>query len=166
MAIRSIIKNGDPILRKVCRPVTDFNKKLWMTLDDMAETMHHAEGVGLAGPQVSYLRRVVVIDVGDGVVEMINPEIIKKSKKVQRVQECCLSCPNQWGMTTRPLKVRFKAQDRYGEWFEMDAEELFAQAVCHEVDHLDGKLFIDIVEEWVKPEDLQESSDGKKESGK
>ena len=83
---------------------------------------------------------------------MINPEILKKSRKTQYVQEGCLSCPNKWGMTTRPMKVKFKAQDRHGEWFEMEAEELFAQAVCHELEHLDGKLFVDIVEEWVKPE--------------
>lgn len=153
MAIRTIVKNGDPILRKVCRPVTEFNEKLWTTLDDMAETMHAADGVGLAGPQISFLRRVVVIDVGNGVIELINPEIVRRSRKTQYVQEGCLSCPNQWGMTTRPLKVRFKAQNRHGDWYEMDAEELFAQAVCHEIDHLDGKLFIDIVEEWVKPEE-------------
>mgnify|MGYP000776394982 FL=1 len=155
MAIRSIVKNGDDILRKVCKPVTEFNEKLWSMLDDMADTMHNADGVGLAGPQVSYLRRVVVIDVGDenGVIEMINPEIIHKSKKTQYVQEGCLSCPNQWGMTTRPQKVTFKAQDRNGKWFEMTGEALLAQAICHEIEHLDGKLFIDIVEEWVHPEE-------------
>jgi peptide deformylase len=153
MAIRNIVKEGDPTLRKVCRPVTEFNEKLHTILDDMADTMHDADGVGLAGPQISFLRRVVVIDVGNGVVELINPEIIRKSKKTQYVQEGCLSCPNRWGMITRPLKVRFKAQNRYGEWYEMDAEELFAQAVCHETEHLDGHLFIDIVEEWVQPEE-------------
>ncbi len=153
MAIRTITKEGDPILRKVCRPVTEFDKKLWQKLDDMADTMHDANGVGLAGPQISFLRRVVVIDVGEGVVELINPEIIYRSEETQYVQEGCLSCPNKWGMTTRPMKVRFKAQDRRGEWYEMEAEELFAQAVCHELDHLEGKLFVDIVEEWVKPEE-------------
>jgi peptide deformylase len=153
MAIRTIIKEGDPTLRKVCRPVTEFGDKLHTVLDDMAETMHHADGVGLAGPQVSFLRRVVVIDVGEGVVEMINPEITYKSKKTQYVQEGCLSCPNRWGMTTRPMKVKFKAQDRYGNWYEREAQELFAQAVCHEIEHLDGHLFIDIVEEWVQPEE-------------
>ncbi|MBR1724659.1 MAG: peptide deformylase [Ruminococcus sp.] len=153
MAIRTITKEGDPILRKVCRPVTDFDKKLWQKLDDMADTMHDANGVGLAGPQISFLRRVVVIDVGEGVVELINPEITYRSDETQYVQEGCLSCPNKWGMTTRPMKVRFKAQNRHGEWYEMEAEELFAQAVCHELDHLEGKLFVDIVEEWVKPEE-------------
>ena len=148
-----ITKEGDPILRKVCRPVTDFDKKLWQKLDDMADTMHDANGVGLAGPQISFLRRVVVIDVGEGVVELINPEITYRSEETQYVQEGCLSCPNKWGMTTRPVKVRFKAQDRNGEWYEMEAEDLFAQAVCHELDHLEGKLFVDIVEEWCKPEE-------------
>lgn len=152
MAIRTITKNGDPILRKVCRPVTEFNERLWTVLDDMAETMHNADGVGLAGPQVSYLRRAVVIDVGDGVVELINPEVIERSKETQYVREGCLSIPDRWGMTTRPMKIKFKAQNRYGEWYEMEAEELFAQAVCHETEHLDGKLFIDIVEEWIDPE--------------
>lgn len=153
MAIMTITKEGDPILRKVCRPVTDFDKKLWQKLDDMADTMHNANGVGLAGPQISFLRRVVVIDVGEGVVELINPEITYRSEETQYVQEGCLSCPNKWGMTTRPVKVRFKAQDRNGKWYEMEAEDLFAQAVCHELDHLDGKLFVDIVEEWCKPEE-------------
>ena len=152
MAIRTIVKNGDPVLRKVCRPVTDFGEKLHTVLDDMAETMHAADGVGLAGPQVSYLRRVVVIDVGEGVIELINPEITWRSDETQYVQEGCLSCPNQWGMTTRPKRVKFKAQNRNGEWYEMEAEDLFAQAVCHELDHLEGKLFVDIAEEWLKPE--------------
>lgn len=159
MAIRTITKEGDPILRKVCRPVTDFSEKLWLTLDDMADTMHSADGVGLAGPQISFLRRVVVIDVGDenGVIELINPELIYTSDETQYVQEGCLSCPNRWGMTTRPMKVRFKAQDRNGKWYEMDAEALFAQAVCHELEHLDGKLFVDIVEEWLQPEEEETS---------
>ncbi len=161
MAIRNITKEGDPVLRKVCRPVVDFDERLAQKLDDMTETMHHADGVGLAGPQISYLRRVVVIDVGDGAVELVNPEIIHKSLKTQRVQEGCLSCPNKWGITTRPLKVKFKAQNRHGEWFEMEAEELFAQAVCHEIDHLDGKLFVDIVEEWVRPDESKENEEKK-----
>ena len=155
MAIMTITKEGDPILRKVCRPVTDFDKKLWQKLDDMADTMHDANGVGLAGPQISFLRRVVVIDVGEGVVELINPEITYRSEETQYVQEGCLSCPNKWGMTTRPVKVRFKAQDRNGKWYEMEAEDLFAQAVCHELDHLDGHLFTEIVEEFVEVEDIK-----------
>ena len=156
MALRTITKEGDPILRKVCRPVTDFNERLWTVLDDMADTMHNADGVGLAGPQVSYLRRVVVIDVGEGVIELINPEIIETSKETQYCQEGCLSVPGKWGMTTRPVKVKAKAQDRNGNWFEIEGEQLLAQAICHELEHLDGKLFIDIVEEWVVPEEQEE----------
>lgn len=157
MALRTITKEGDPILRKVCRPVTEFNERLWTVLDDMADTMHNADGVGLAGPQVSYLRRVVVIDVGEGVIELINPEIVETSKETQYCQEGCLSVPGKWGMTTRPLKVKAKAQDRHGNWFEVEGEQLLAQAICHELEHLDGKLFIDIVEEWVVPEEQEDS---------
>ena len=155
MAIRNITKDGDPILRKVCRPVTDFNERLHTILEDMAETMHKADGVGLAGPQVSFLRRVCVIDVGDehGLIELINPEIVNKSDETQYCQEGCLSVPDRYGMTTRPMKVKVRAQDRNGEFFEVEGEGLLAQAMCHEIDHLDGKLFTDIVEEWLAPEE-------------
>ncbi len=155
MAIRNITKDGDPILRKVCRPVTDFNERLHTILEDMAETMHKADGVGLAGPQVSFLRRVCVIDVGDehGLIELINPEIVNKSVETQYCQEGCLSVPDRYGMTTRPMKVKVRAQDRNGEFFEVEGEGLLAQAMCHEIDHLDGKLFTDIVEEWLAPEE-------------
>ena len=155
MAIRNITKDGDPILRKVCRPVTDFNERLHTILDDMAETMHKADGVGLAGPQVSFLRRVCVIDIGDehGLIEFINPEIVSKSVETQYCQEGCLSVPDRYGMTTRPMKVKVRAQDRNGEFFEVEGEGLLAQALCHEIDHLDGKLFTDIVEEWLAPEE-------------
>ena len=155
MAIRNITKDGDPILRKVCRPVTDFNERLHTILEDMAETMHKADGVGLAGPQVSFLRRVCVIDVGDehGLIELINPEIVYKSVETQYCQEGCLSVPDRYGMTTRPMKVKVRAQDRNGEFFEVEGEGLLAQALCHEIDHLDGKLFTDIVEEWLAPEE-------------
>lgn len=158
MAIRTITKDGDPILRKVCRPVTDFSDRLFTVLDDMAETMHKADGVGLAGPQVSFLRRVAVVDVGDehGLIELINPEVVDVSKETQYVQEGCLSVPERYGMTTRPMWAKVRAQDRHGEFFEIEGEGLLAQALCHEIDHLDGKLFTDIVEEWLKPEDMAE----------
>ncbi len=159
MALRTITKEGDPILRKVCRPVTEFNERLWTVLDDMADTMHNADGVGLAGPQVSYLRRVVVIDVGEGVIEMVNPEIVEVSKETQYCREGCLSVPGKWGMITRPQKVKAKAQDRNGNWFEIEGQELLAQAICHELEHLDGHLFIDIVEEWVDPDDLEDEQE-------
>ena len=146
MAIRNILKNEDPMLRKVCRPVTEFNDRLWQLLDDMADTMHAANGVGLAGPQVGILRRVFVMDLGEGVIEAINPEIISTRGK-QTGQEGCLSFPNQWDTVTRPKRVKFKAQDRFGKWYIMTGEDLMARCICHETDHLDGVVFLDRVGE-------------------
>lgn len=151
MAIRKILNKSDETLHKVCKGVDKFDEKLWTWLDDMKETLAEAQGVGLAAPQVAILRRFCIIDVGDGnVYELINPEITWTSEETQRVIEGCLSCPNEWGYVTRPMRVKFKAQDRHGEWYEMEVEELFAQAVCHELAHLDGHLFTEIVEEFVE----------------
>ena len=156
MAVRNILNKSDETLHKVCRPVEKFDEKLWTWLDDMKETLAKANGVGLAAPQVAILRRFCIIDVGDGnVYELINPEIIEKSEETQRVLEGCLSCPGEWGYVTRPMTVKFKAQNRNGEWYEMEVSELFAQAVCHELDHLDGHIFTEYVVEWADPEDLQ-----------
>ena len=146
MAIRNILKDEDPALRKVCRPVTEFNERLWQLLDDMAETMHKAPGVGLAGPQVGVLRRVVVMDVGDGVIEAINPEIVSREGE-QTGEEGCLSFPGKWGMVTRPYKVKMKAQNRHGKWYYLTGEDLLARCMCHEIDHLDGVVFLDHVSE-------------------
>ncbi len=146
MAIRNILKDEDPTLRKVCRPVTEFNERLWQLLDDMADTMHAAPGVGLAGPQVGILRRVVVMDVGDGVIEAINPEIVKTEGE-QSGEEGCLSFPGKWGIVKRPYKVKMKAQDRHGKWYYLTGEELLARCMCHEIDHLDGVVFLDHVDE-------------------
>ena len=146
MAIRNILKDDDPMLRKVCRPVTEFNERLWQLLDDMADTMHAAPGVGLAGPQVGILRRVVVMDVGDGVIEAINPEIVE-SEGEQSGEEGCLSFPGRWGIVKRPYKVRMKAQDRHGKWYFLTGEALLARCMCHEIDHLDGVVFLDHVSE-------------------
>lgn len=140
MAIRNIVTEGDPVLAKVCKPVTEFNEKLWALLDDMAETMRKADGVGLAAPQVGVLRRIFVMDVGDGLVEAINPEIIDAKGK-QEGTEGCLSCPGEYGVTERPRTVKLKAQDRNGKWFIIKAEDLKARCICHENDHLDGILF-------------------------
>jgi len=118
----------------------------------MKETLAKANGVGLAAPQIGILRRYCIIEVDEGFFELINPEIISYSGK-QRGVEGCLSCPNDWGYVTRPNKVKFKAQNRFGEWYEMEANELFARAVCHELDHLDGKLFVDLIEERVQVQD-------------
>ena len=144
MAIRNIVKLGDDVLRKVCRSQLTFDEKLHATLDDMAETMYQANGVGLAAPQVGLLRRYCVIDVGDGLIELINPTIIEKSGE-QTADEGCLSVPNRYEPVTRPMKVKVKAQDRNGESFTIEGEGLKARAMCHEIDHLDGVLFIDHV---------------------
>ncbi|MBQ6830891.1 MAG: peptide deformylase [Clostridia bacterium] len=146
MALRNILKDEDPQLRKVCRPVTEFNERLWQLLDDMAETMYAANGVGLAGPQVGILRRLFVMDVGDGLVEAINPEILSE-KGEQTDQEGCLSFPEKWGYVTRPQRVKMKAQDRNGKWFILTGEDLKARCICHETDHLNGVVFLDHVTE-------------------
>ncbi len=140
MAIRNIVKEGDDTLAKVCRPVTEFNERLWVLLDDMKDTLIKSEGVGLAAPQVGILRRLFIMDVGDGLVEAINPEIVLAEGEQHEV-EGCLSCPGEYGITSRPQKVRMKAQDRYGTWFYVTGEDLKARCICHESDHLDGVLF-------------------------
>ena len=145
MAIRNIVTKEDEILRKKCRPVEKFDEKLWELLDDMAETMYQNDGVGLAAPQVGILRRVVVIDAGDGLLELINPVITASSGK-QEEYEGCLSCPGEYGIVKRPKKVTVKAQNRNGEYFIKDGEELLARAICHELDHLEGILFLDLAE--------------------
>lgn len=142
MAIRNIVEYGDPILRKVCRTQLTFDEKLHQILDDMAETMYKAEGVGLAAPQIGILRRYCVIDVGEGIVELINPVITEKSGE-QCGDEGCLSLPGKSKKVTRPLKVTVRAQNRFGENITVTGEELFARALCHEIDHLDGVLYID-----------------------
>ncbi len=142
MALRNIVKVGDDVLRKVCRTQLSFDEKLWTLLDDMAETMYKAEGVGLAAPQIGMLRRICVIDIGEGLIELINPVIVKKSGK-QKGSEGCLSVPNRFEEVERPNKVTVRAQNRKGENIEIKAEGFLARAFCHEIDHLDGTLFID-----------------------
>ena len=154
MALRNILKEGDERLRKKSRPVTDFNERLWTLLDDMYETMKDG-GVGIAAPQVGVLRRAVVIDVGEGKHELVNPVIVEQSGD-QCGGEGCLSIPGQSGLVHRPAQLRLKAQDRYGKPFELEAEGYFAVAVCHEVDHLDGILFIDKAERMLDPEEIVE----------
>ncbi|MCX7714998.1 MAG: peptide deformylase [Clostridia bacterium] len=142
MAIRIIRKKDDEVLSKVCKPVTVFDKKLGILLDDMYDTMKMYEGVGLAASQVGILKRVVVIDAGTGRVELINPEIIEESG-VQNGLEGCLSVPGVYGEVERPNKVTVRALDRNGVPFEITGEELLARALCHEIDHLNGKLFLE-----------------------
>ena len=149
MALRNIVKFGDDILRKKCREVTVFDDKLWVLLDDMYETMQSANGVGLAAPQVGILRRVCVIDVGEGPIELINP-IITSMRGKQRAVEGCLSAPGQWGYVTRPAKVKVTAQNRYGKEVKYEGTELLARAFCHEIDHLNGVIFTDLADEMVE----------------
>lgn len=151
MALRNIVKVGDDVLKKKCREVTVFDDKLWVLLDDMLETMNAANGVGLAAPQVGILRRVAVIDVGEGPIELINP-VITSVRGKQREVEGCLSAPGQWGYVTRPAKVKVTALNRYGKEFKIEGTELLARALCHEIDHLNGTVFLDIVEEMYEPE--------------
>ena len=155
MALRKIVTEGDPILSKKCRPVEKFDKKLWQLIDDMIETLDESGGVGLAAPQVGVMRRVCVIDVGEGPVEFVNPEIVE-SEGEQEVQEGCLSCPEQFGIIRRPMRVRSRYQDRFGEEHTVEGEGLFAQAMCHEFDHLDGVLFKSKVIRMLTPEELRE----------
>lgn len=137
-----MIYGKDDVLRKKSKPVEKIDKRILELLDDMAETMRHADGVGLAAPQVGILRRVVVIDVGEGLIELINPEIVEFSGE-QRGAEGCLSIPGIRGEVIRPEKVKVKALNRKGEQIEIIGTGLLARALCHEIDHLDGILFID-----------------------
>ncbi len=154
MAIRNIVIEGDPILNKVCRKVEKFDEKLFILLNDMKETLKKADGVGLAAPQVGILRRVVIVDIGDGLIELINPEIIEQSGE-QREVEGCLSCPQKWGITIRPMKVKVKAYNRYGEEFIVEGSGLKAKAFCHEIDHLNGILFTSKIIKTLEESDLK-----------
>lgn len=145
MALRNIREDGDAVLRKKSRKVDKIDSKIITLLDDMVETMNHADGVGLAAPQIGILKRVVVIDVGDGVIELINPEILEVSGK-QTDDEGCLSVPGKYGKVTRPDNVKVRAFNRNGEQFEIEGKGLLARAFCHELDHLEGILFTDKVE--------------------
>ncbi len=142
MAIRKIVTIGDEVLRKKSRPVIKFDEKLAVLLDDMRDTMIKAEGVGLAAVQVGVLRRVIVIDVGDGLIELINPEIIETSGE-QTGDEGCLSLPGQYGLVTRPDYVKLRAQNRKGQWRLYEGTELKARCFCHEIDHLEGIVYKD-----------------------
>ena len=148
MAIREIRTEGDEILYKKGKEVKNFDEKLCILLDDMYETMKKNEGVGLAAPQVGILKRAVVIDTGEGKIELINPEIVEESGE-QTGSEGCLSVPGVYGEVTRPNKVTVKARDREGKLFKLTGEELLARAICHEVEHLDGKLFLDRVTKFL-----------------
>ena len=156
MAIRNIVKLGDDTLRKVCKPQEKFDLRLWTLLKDMADTMYKAEGVGLAGPQVGILRRVcVVMNEDDEIIELVNPEIIATDGE-QTGLEGCLSVPGKFGIVTRPYTVRVRAQDRDGAFFEVEDEALTARCFCHEIEHLDGHLFVERTDHLLTEEELEE----------
>ncbi len=158
MAIRNLRTDGDDVLRKKSKPVEVFDKKLWELLDDMGDTLEEQNGVGLAAVQVGVLRRVFIVDVGEGVTEFINPQLLEENGE-QEVPEGCLSYPGQWGLIKRPAYAKIKAQNRNGEWFEKDGTELYAQALCHEYDHLDGISFLDKVERRLTDEEVRHLGD-------
>ena len=156
MALRKILTDKEPQLHKVCKPVTDFDAKLHKLLDDMTETLIESGGVGLAAPQVGILRRVFLVDVGEDeneIVEFINPEIIETDGE-QVGPEGCLSVPGKYGLVKRPYYAKVRAQDRNGEWFEAEGEELIGRCFCHENDHLDGIIYTEVMERLLTEEEL------------
>ena len=154
MALRKILTEEDPSLHKKCRPVTDFNQRLWDLIDDLKETLAEANGAGLAAPQVGILRRVViVVNDEDEMLELINPVIISREGE-QDGFEGCLSVPGKWGMVKRPMKVRVRAQDRTGQFFEVEGEDMTARCFCHETEHLDGHLFTEHTDRLYTTEEL------------
>lgn len=155
MALRNIVTEKEARLRKVSRPVEKFDERLWTLLDDMADTMYEADGVGIAGVQVGVLRRVFVVDIGEGLTEFINPTITAQSGE-QDGLEGCLSSPGEYGLVVRPEKVTVKAFDRHGKPFTLEAEGFMARAICHENDHLDGHIFNDITHHMLTDEELRE----------
>ena len=157
MGLRKILTDQEPALHKMCKPVTAFDEKLHKLLDDMRETLIDSNGVGLAAPQVGILRRVFLVDVGlDGeqIVEFINPEILETEGE-QEGAEGCLSVPGKYGLVKRPYWVKVRAQDRYGDWFEAEGEELIGRCFCHEYDHLDGIVYTQVMERFLTPDELE-----------
>ena len=155
MALRNILTDGNPTLNKICRPVTNFDDRLAMLIDDMKETVVHANGVGLAAPQIGVLRRVVVVDMGDEIVELVNPRILEQSGE-QDGLEGCLSVPDRYGMVKRPNFVKIEAQDRHGDWYEYEGEALIARCFCHELEHLDGHLYTEKAYHMLTAEEYEE----------
>ena len=154
MGLRKILTDKEPALHKVCKPVVNFDAKLFKLLDDMKETLQDANGVGLAAPQVGILRRVVLVDTGEEVLELINPELLETDGE-QEGAEGCLSVPGKYGLVKRPYYAKVRAQDRRGEWFECEGEELIARCFCHELDHLDGIVYTEVMERFLTEEELE-----------
>lgn len=153
MGLRKILTDKEPALHKVCKPVVNFDAKLFKLLDDMKETLQDANGVGLAAPQVGILRRVVLVDTGEEVLELVNPELLETDGE-QEGAEGCLSVPGKYGLVKRPYYAKVRAQDRDGAWFEAEGEEIVARCFCHELDHLDGIVYTEIMERYLTEEEL------------
>ncbi len=154
MGLRKILDDKEPALHKVCRPVEKFDWRLHKLLKDMTDTLVDSGGVGLAAPQVGILRRVVLVDTGEGILELVNPTIIATDGE-QEGPEGCLSVPGKYGLVKRPYYAKVRAQDRHGEWFEAEGEELIARCFCHELDHLDGILYTAKMERFLTEEELE-----------
>lgn len=154
MAMRKILTDKEPALHKVCKPVEKFDQKLHKLLDDMQETLLDANGVGLAAPQVGILRRVVIVDTGEEILELVNPTLLEIDGE-QEGPEGCLSVPGRYGLVKRPYWAKVRAQDRDGNWFEAEGEELIARCFCHELDHLDGIMYTEVMERFLTEEELE-----------
>ena len=153
MGLRKILTDKDPALHKVCKPVEKFDQKLHKLLDDMADTLEEAQGVGLAAPQIGILRRVVIVDTGEEILELVNPVMVETDGE-QVGPEGCLSVPGKYGLVTRPYYAKVRAQDRFGDWYEVEGEELIGRCFCHELDHLDGIVYTEVMERFLSEEEL------------
>ena len=153
MGLRRILTDEESALHKVCKPVVNFDGRLWKLLDDMRETLIDSGGVGLAAPQVGILRRVVLVDTGEEILELVNPSLVETSGE-QVGPEGCLSVPGKYGLVKRPYTAKVVAQDRNGGWFEAEGEELIARCFCHELDHLDGIIYTEVMERFLTEEEL------------
>lgn len=156
MGLRKILTDKEPALHKVCKPVVNFDDRLHRLLDDMRETLEESGGVGLAAPQVGILRRVVLVDNGEEVLELVNPTLLETDGE-QVGPEGCLSVPGKYGLVKRPYYAKVRAQDRNGNWYEADGEELTARCFCHELDHLDGIMYTEVMERYLTEEELEEA---------
>ena len=154
MALRKILTDAEPALHKTCKPVVNFDTRLHNLLDDMRETLVQSGGVGLAAPQVGILRRVVLVDTGEEILELINPTLVETDGE-QEGPEGCLSVPGKYGLVKRPYYARVSAQDRDGNWYEAEGEELIARCFCHELDHLDGIIYTEVMERSLTEEELE-----------
>ena len=153
MGLRKILTDKEPALHKTCREVTNFDARLHKLLDDMRETLIDSNGVGLAAPQVGILRRVVLVDTGEEILELVNPSLLETDGE-QIGAEGCLSVPGKYGLVKRPYYAKVRAQDRYGEWFEAEGEELIGRCFCHELDHLDGIVYTEVMERFLTEDEL------------